>query len=211
MGNQRWRVTQVTTRDCISARQVVFSCKIKTVFQATTTINRRTILTVLRQIGIDLGSLLNINVSNDIGGATAAFAGHQNHLVGSVIEVSKCYHTFIYRSRELRDVIFHDISNIGARKQSGIGAHIHHVSMALDCSIDIGQALAKELRQVILLTVHELHFTSLGFEVDNHVVKVTHVHISIEQYRAAVGAGKPVVVKRNDIVLDRDAVCSQHE
>ena len=168
-------------------------------------------MAIIRQESVDLGALFNIYVDENIVG-TAATTCHEDGLSSSrIVEIGEGHHILIDGRCQLRDVVHHHIGDVRARKQRGIGTHGHHVSLALDGGIDVGKALSEDLRQFILLAVHELHLATVGFEVNDHVVEVAQVHMAIDVNRAAVSSSEFVIVECDDIVVNRETVGSQLE
>ena len=209
--NQRRRVAQVTARDDIRARQVVTASKVNRILESSATVDSGAVLAIFRQEDVDLGTFVNLDVGLDVGSA-AATCGHQDGLFARrVVKVGEGNHILIDSGRELRDVIFHDIGDVRAIEQCGVGSHTHDIAVALNSCIDIGQALTEELGIFILIAVHELHLTALGTQVYRHVVHVAQVNGAVDNHGAAVGARQPVIVEGDDVVLDGDAVIGELE
>ena len=96
MGNERWRVTQITALDGIGACEIVLTGKIKRIFESTATVNSGAVLAILREICVELSAIHNIQVDKYAVG-TASTSRYQNGLSRlRAIEVGKCYHIFIH-------------------------------------------------------------------------------------------------------------------
>ena len=153
--------------------------------------------------------MLNIQVDQDTRSATAFARYHNGLFCHGLIEVGECHHILVNCRRELRDIIFHDVGDIRSRQQRGVGTHVHHVPTALDSSVDVGKTFTKDLGNIVLFAVHELYLAAIGLQINSHIVQITQINRSINEYRAAVRACQFVILEGDDIVFDRNAVGSK--
>ena len=208
LGNERRRVAQVAALDGVGTRQVVTTGKIHSIFESAAAVDGGSVLTILREESIDFCTLLHFDIGQDIE-STASLARNHNGCGCRMVEVGECHHILVNRRRELRDIILHHIGDVRAWQQRGIGTDAHDVSHTLDGGGDIGKALSEDLCYLILLAVHKLNLTSIGTQVDDHIVQVTQVNRSVDGHRAAVGSDEFIVIEGDDVILDRNAVGSK--
>ena len=64
---------------------------------------------------------------------------------------------------------------------------------------------------IVLFAVHELYLAAIGLQINGHIVQITQINRSVNEYRATVRACQFVILKGDDIVFDRNAVSSKLE